>query len=162
MKRGTGWPIAIAAILGITVVANFAVLYVAGNDPSFVVEPDYYQKAVHYDDEMAQEQRNQQLGWLLTPSVAPLRPAGADVTVRLTDARGIPLTGVHVRVAAVYNARAADVLDTTLSPRPDSEYVGHLPMRHAGEWELRFEAVRGPERFTAVRRVDVPSAAGGT
>lgn len=160
MKPGQGWPLAMGAILGITVAANFAAFYVADHDPSFVIEKDYYQKAVHYDDEMAQEAHNQQLGWQLMSTVAPIVHTGAAVTVRLTDARGIPLTGVQLRVAALFNARAADVLDATLLPRPDSEYVGRLPMRHAGEWELRFEAVRGTERFTAVRRVDVAAAGG--
>lgn len=158
MTRGAGWPIAIGAILAITVAANFGVLYVADHDPSFVIEQDYYQKAVHYDDEMAQRERNQQLGWILTPSVAPLEAAGANVVVRLTDSHGVPLTGARVRVAAVFNARAADVLDTTLIPRPDGAYAGRLPMHRAGEWELRFEASRGGERFTGVRRVDVPIA----
>lgn len=160
MKRGTAWPIAIGAVLALTVAANVGVLYVADHDPSFVIEQDYYQKAVHYDDEMAQELRNRKLGWQLTPTVAPLEPTGAALTVRLTDAHGVPLTGARVRVAAVWNARAAHVLDTTLSPRPDSEYAGRLTMRHAGAWELRFEAVRGGDRFTAVRRVDVAGAGG--
>lgn len=162
MKHGRGWPIAVGAILLVTVAANLAALYVADDDPSFAIEADYYQKAVHYDDQMTQELRNERLGWRLTPTIAPLARSGAVVTVRLTDAHGVPLTGVRLRVAALFNARANDVLDATLVPQRDSDYTGRLPMHHAGEWELRFEAVRGGQRFTAVRRVDVALAGTGS
>ncbi len=163
MKSGMGWPIAMTAILATTVVANFGVLYVADHDPSFVVEKDYYQKAVHYDDEIDQELRNQKLGWTLQPTVAPIAPNGSGVNVRLSDAGGRPLGGATVRVSALFNARAGDVLDATLSAvAPGSnDYFARLPMRHAGEWELRFDATRGSDHFTAVRRVDVPDGRGG-
>ncbi len=162
MKSGMGGPIAVATILATTVAVNFGVLYVADHDPSFVIEKDYYQKAVHYDEEIDQELRNQQLGWNLSSSVAPIGSTGSDVNVRLTDAGGRPLTGATVRVSALFNARAADVLDATLSAPPGSnDYSARLPMRYAGEWELRFEAIHGADHFTAVRRFEVPAAGGG-
>lgn len=156
MKRGMGWPIAIAAILGTTVAANFWVLYVANRDPSFAIEKDYYQKALRWDDEMAQEARNTALGWRLSPTLTPIAADGATLTVQLTDSAGATLDGAKVTVAALHNAHAGTVLDATLAPASSGRgaYEVHLPMHRAGEWELRFEAVRGTDRFTAVRRLD--------
>lgn len=154
MKRGMWWPIGITAVLAITVGANFWVLAVANDDPSFAIEPDYYQKALKWDDEMSQQQRNATLKWQLTPALAPFGQQGAVLTVRLTDSTGAALTGATVTVAALANARANAILDATLAPAPHDSYAVVLPIARAGEWELRFEAVRGAERFTAVRRVE--------
>ena len=154
MKRGMWWPIGIATVLTLTVGANFWVLAVANDDPSFAVEPDYYQKALRWDDEMAQQQRNAALKWRLTPALAPFGDEGAVLTVQLTDSAGVALSGAKVTVAALANARANSVLDATLVPGAHDSYAVVLPIDRAGEWELRFEAVRGGERFTAVRRVE--------
>lgn len=162
MKQGAMWPVAIAAILGLTVAANFGVLYVAGHDPSFAIEKDYYTKAVNWDAQMAQERHNAELGWRLVPAVSPIDGRGALLSVRLTDAAGQPLDGATLRVSALHNARASSVLEGTLAERADREYAARLPMHRAGQWELRFEATRGGQRFTAVRRVDVAREAAGT
>ena len=154
MKRGAWWPIGIASVLAITVGANFWVLAVASDDPSFAVEPDYYQKALHWDDEMAQQERNASLKWQLTPALAPFGSRGAVLTVHLADSTGAALTGVKVTVAALANARANRVVDATLVAGPHDSYAVVLPISRAGEWELRFEAIRGADRFTAVRRVE--------
>ena len=69
MKRGSMWPIGIAAVLLATVAANIALYYVAGNDPSFVIEPNYYAKAIAWDSTMAQSALNQRLGWHLAPAL---------------------------------------------------------------------------------------------
>ena len=52
MKRGMGWPIGIVAILLAGVVGNLAVIVITKDDPSFSVEPDYYRKAVDWDERM--------------------------------------------------------------------------------------------------------------
>lgn len=164
MKRGTAWPIAVATILAITVGANLWVMWVAGHDPSFAVEKDYYRKAVDWDSVMAQERRNQVLGWRLAPVLAPFTATeGARLTVRLADAHGAPITGAAVHVAALFNGRAADIYEATLAPVGDSSYAGRLPVHHRGAWELRFEARRGPDLFTAIARVAaVPDTAART
>lgn len=158
MKRGMMWPIAVAAILGTTVAGNFVVLYLANDDPSFAIEPDYYAKALRWDDEMAQERRNAELGWRLAPTLGPVTGGGATLTVRLTDAAGAPLRGATLRVAALHLAHAAAIERATLVAGAGGEYTVRLPVAHDGQWELRFEATRGAERFTAVRRVDAGPA----
>ena len=57
MNASRLWPWAIGAVLLITVAANLALFHVAGSDPSFVIEPDYYAKAVAWDSTMAQTRR---------------------------------------------------------------------------------------------------------
>jgi nitrogen fixation protein FixH len=154
MKRGMLWPIAITGILTATVAANIAVAVLANDDPSFAIEPDYYQKAVHWDHHVAQEQKNATLRWHLEPTLGPASPNGSALTVRLMDSTGTRLQGASVQVAALNVGRASEVVTATL-PARGAEYAVRLPVKRRGQWELRFTATRGGDRFTSVQRIDV-------
>lgn len=157
MKRATRWPLAITAVLTVFVAANVALFRVAGDDPSFAVEPDYYAKAVNWDSTMAQARRNRTLGWRLEPSLGPVSDASAVLRVSLTDSTGEAIAGATVRVAALFNARAGTVIQSTLA-HDGGEYVARLPVRHTGVWELRFDVIRGRQHFTATSRLDAVAA----
>lgn len=158
MKRGLGWPIGVAAILAITVGANIWVAVVAGDDPSFAIEPNYYAKAVTWDSTMAQARENARLGWRLVPTLGAFhRDIGAQLDVRLLDSAGAPIHGAVVKVYALYNARAEQIYEATLSPA-DSAYSARIPVEHVGEWELRFEVTQGGRRFTSTSRVEAVAA----
>ena len=153
MKRGASWPIAIAGILGLTIAANVWLIRVATGDPTFAIEPDYYRKAVRWDDELAQRRRNDELGWRVTPT---LTRSGRDgrLDLTLTDRDGAPVAGARVDVVAVHNSRAAHPLSAQLSDDGRGVYHAALAADHPGLWELRFEIHRGGERFTADIRVE--------
>ena len=162
MKRGSGWPLGVVAILAATVGLNIWVLRVANDDPSFAIEPDYYQKAVDWDSTMAQQRRNLALGWHLAPTLGAFTTRdGARLQVTLTDASGASIADATVKVAAFYNARANDVIDTTLHP-DSSGYGATLPVKYGGVWELQFDVNRGGTRFTSTSRVEAVPAGPGT
>ena len=158
MKRGIGWPIGVAAVLALTVGVNIWVAVIAGDDPSFAVEQDYYKKAVSWDSTLAQQRINERLGWRLVPALGSVtRGAATPLNVRLVDSTGTPISDATVRVSAFYNARAGTVLEATLT-HDAAGYGAELPIAHLGAWELRFDVRRGSDRFTAVSRIDaVPS-----
>jgi nitrogen fixation protein FixH len=158
VKRGTWWPIGITAILGITVAGNIWVMRIANDDPSMVVESDYYRKAIRWDDEMAQARRNVALRWTLTPSLSPVGPSQrAELRVALTDSTGAPLPGARVTLEAFAVARSANVFTETLAPAGDG-YRASIPVATTGRWELRFTVERDGQRFTSVQRLDAVRA----
>lgn len=155
MQSGKLWPWGLGLVLAITVLGNVWVMRVAGSDPSFAIEPDYYRKAVDWDSTVAQSARNQALGWRLTATLgAPDASGGAILTARLHDATGTPLPGATVTVEATHNARASEVLAAELVAGDDGAYTASLPATRRGVWELRFAVERGDERFTATLRTD--------
>ena len=156
MKPGAAWPIGIAVLLVATMAGNLVMMRIASDDPAFAVEPDYYRKAVHFDSTMAQERANTALGWTATSRFAPLAD-GRDTQLRITlaDASGAAISDATVRVVAMFNARAGDRLDALLVPEGDGAYVTALPVTWAGQWEVRIDATRGTDRFTASQRVEV-------
>lgn len=155
MKRGTMWPVAMGTILAIGVAANIWLIRVASADPSFAVEENYYQKALRWDEELAQRARNDSLGWIVEPELTQTsHDDGATLRVTIRDASGLPVQAGTVRVRAMHVARAAHVLEAELTPSPGGGYVTRLPIDRSGLWELRLEAWRGADRFTAVRRIE--------
>lgn len=149
------WPAIIAGVLIASAGSNIAVMLVARNDPAFAVEPDYYGKAVRWDDAMAQERRNAALGWQAHGGLSLTHDAEVGkVTVTLQDAAGVPLEGATVSVEAMHNARAADRREVTLVPMRPGVYWAPIDATRPGEWELRLTAVRGDERYTRSLRVD--------
>jgi nitrogen fixation protein FixH len=153
MKRGTSWPIAIGGILGLTIAANIWLIRVANGDPTFAIEPDYYRKALHWDDELAQRRHNDALGWTVTPTLSLERRSGM-LDVALRDRDGVPVTGASVEVVAVHNTRAADPVAARLAGDGRGHYRAALDTDRPGLWQLRFEIRRGAERFTADLRVE--------
>lgn len=160
MKKGAGWPIAVAAVLVATVAANGVLLYRANGRDAAVVEPDYYRRAVRWDSTLAEQRRDDALGWRLDAALGALEPdGGATLAVRLADRDDRPIAGASVRVAAVSNLDAAHAVSATLAGGPAGAYAARLPLARRGLWELRFDVARGRERFTATLRRDVASAA---
>lgn len=155
-SRGWYWPVGLAALLVGGAGANIALLVITSRDPSFAVEPNYYAKALAWDETMAQETRNEALGWRLGLDVEPAGERGwRTVAVRLTDRAGAPLEGAGVAIEALHNARARHVLTAALGPR-GAAYAAAMPLARPGLWEFRVRATRGQDVFTATVMRDVP------
>ncbi len=162
MKREHLWPLGLTAILVGTVAINFWVMHVASADPSFAIEPNYYARAVSWDSTVAQEARNRALGWRILPTLTAFDGDGALLRVSLSDSTGRAITDARVSVSALFIARANEVFDARLRPM-GTGYAVHLPVKHRGEWELRFTVTRGARRFTSVQRIDAePGKVRGT
>jgi nitrogen fixation protein FixH len=155
MKPGMGWPIGIVAILASSMGANLVMMRIAGNDPSFAVEPDYYKKAVNHDSTMAQARANLALGWRASATITADARGIPVLRVRLVDSTGTALLGVQVNAQAMYVARANEVDSLWLPAVANGEYAAPLTRRHQGQWEVRVLALKDAHRFTAVLRVDV-------
>jgi nitrogen fixation protein FixH len=142
------WPAVIAGALGLHVVGSLVMVYFATSNESYAVEPDYYRKALAWDEKRAQDRANADLGWRLEFTVEPAA-VGHDPTLRveLADRVGQPITGAVVAVETFANARRDDVLTATLSST-ESGYEAALPMRRDGLWEFRFTVTLGDDLFT--------------
>jgi nitrogen fixation protein FixH len=155
-SRGWYWPVGLAALLVVSAGANIALVVITSRDASFAVEPDYYAKALAWDETMAQQARNEALGWSLGLSVEPTGERGRmTVAVGLSDGAGAPLPGARIAIEALHNARASRVLAAVLEPR-GLGYTTVMPLARPGLWEFRLRVTRGPDVFTATLMRDVP------
>lgn len=159
MKAGMQWPIGIVAILATSVAGNVAFMRAANNDPSFAIEPDYYQKAVAYDTIMSEAQSSAALGWSAHTSLELESSGGGLLQVQLKDRGGESIAADSVTAQAFFIARANDVAKTTLSRDESGMYRGHIPVLHMGQWEIRVDAYHNREHFISTVRQDVSAFA---
>jgi len=158
MKRGARWPLAVTAILGLTVAANIWLIRTASGDPSFAIEENYYERGVHWDDELAQRAANRALGWKVVATMTQDATGnGAVLHLVLTDSAVAPIEGASVVVRAMHVARARNPVQVTLASAGPGQYQARLSVERAGLWELRIDVHRGADRFTATERLDVPA-----
>jgi nitrogen fixation protein FixH len=158
MRKGWYWPWIIVALLVATAAGQGVMLYAATHDPSMAIEPDYYRKAVDWDTHMAQDAANRALGWTAQGTVGGVEAGAAEVVVRLNDAAGASIGGARVRVTAIHNLDGARHVEGTLAERADGLYAARLRFDRPGMWEIRVDAVRGAEHFTASLRTEAALA----
>ncbi len=151
--RNGGWfPLFLVSLLLVSVGANIYLMIRATNDPSFAIEPDYYAKAVAWDDLQAERAASEALGWSLS-----VEPVATGIRARLTDALSRPIDGAQLALEAFPNAKASERTAAILLPRGGGTY--ELPRvlgRGTGTlWELRFVATLDSKKFLHVTRLEL-------
>ncbi|MGE0710599.1 MAG: FixH family protein [Planctomycetota bacterium] len=155
------WVGLVVALLGGSLALQLSMLGIASGDPSAVAEPDYYRKAVAWDEERAQQARNRELGWTVDV-VAGASDAGDHtraLTLLIKDREGRPVEGLAAQVHMFHKARAGSPLDAVLPETAPGRYGERLSLQRVGRWELRLTLTRGSagaaQRFTLRRDVEL-------
>lgn len=156
-RAGRVWAWVPALLLGSMLVGLGTLARIAVDDPHFALEPNYYDKAVHWDRARAEANASQALG--LTLSLAPTlyRDADGSVLVELAvaDRERAPLAGAQVELEAFPNAYASRAQRVTLHEAAPGLYRGKLEHGLVGLWELRVSVTRGADHFRHDLRRDV-------
>ncbi|HEX8112080.1 MAG TPA: FixH family protein [Kofleriaceae bacterium] len=134
------WLLAIAGLLVGNVIAMVILAVVAGNGRTQVI-PAYYDRAAHFDDEIARASASRALGWHAEVAIA----AGAiDVTV--SDAAGHAVDDARVRVTGYQRAHAGEPVDVELVRLGGGHYRAGLRERR-GWHDLTVAADRGDAHY---------------
>ena len=147
--NGRYWPAAIVGLLA----ANAAIVAVtvryALQGQGASVEADYYQKAVNWDEHVAQLRQNAKLGWNAEVVIAPASEGrgSAIATVRLTDSSGKPVRGATVTGRFFHFAHADQSTTGTLRETPEG-YTMALPEIWPGVWNASLDIKLADHRFT--------------
>lgn len=153
------FPGLVFAFIGLQACWMSAAVYFALSDRSFAVEPDYYAKAVQYEDQQAQALANKRMGWTasMTASTAAGDQGIRAVSVDLRDALGQPVTEAAIQVEYFHRARGNDRLTATIPPTADgAAYSALLPMPRAGAYEFRLVATENGATYTQTLVVEAP------
>ena len=158
-RGGLFWALVPAVLLSTGVGGLAWLASLAARDPSFALERDYYDRAVHWDRQQAEWAENARLGHRVS---VELQVDGAvpEVVTKIVDRSGAPLRGARVEVEAFANSRSAERRTLGLVEGEGGTYRAELPGARSGLWELRLTVVQDGNRFTHVARVDVPGSSG--
>jgi nitrogen fixation protein FixH len=151
MRAARLWPLALVAVLALTVTANVWLLWAANDEQSRALEPDYYRKALAWDSTMAEASRSVALGWRLSASIESAGAPGGRLLVTLSDSSGRPIEGAALTATTTPIAHA-DRAGRVALRETAGGYQAEFPLVYQGLYEIRIEAVRGSDRFvTSVR-----------
>jgi len=160
MSAGARWIGIVIGLLAASLLGQFVLLAVATSDPSFAIEPDYEQKAQHWDAEQRQRSLNAVLGWSVAIGTEPVAAdRGFDLTLTPSDRDGAAIAGAIVEVEAMANARAQRIHRLALAEGEAGRYAGHVADWRPGQWEFRVTVTRGETRFTQRVRKEVVTGA---
>lgn len=159
--RNLLWPSFVFFIIALCLTGTGSLIYFATSDPTFAVEPDYYQKALAWDQTARQREASKALGWEIDANVpAETSPAGAHhVVARFTARSGEIIAGAAVACSAFSNAHASQRHELSFLETDPGHYRAELPIGARGLWHLIFTAQRGSESFTAELDLSVGPAA---
>ena len=142
-KGAYRWPIIIIGLLVAHVLLILWAVSFAVN-ANFTVVPDYYQRAVAWDQTQAQKRASEKLGWqIVVAADRNVSPLGQRlVSFALTDAQGNPIPGATLAGQYFHHAHGNQVQSFEL--QPDSQTPGRfaatLPMRDEGLWHFEIVA----------------------
>jgi len=156
-NAGRFWAWLPAGLLGTMFIGLGTLAYIAIDDPSFALEPNYYDKAVHWDKSQSEARESNLLG-LKLELTAPLRIAtDGTVSVQLgvKDRKDLAVAGAEVEIEAFPNAYAGRIEHVTLRETAPGVYTGQLARGVLGLWELRVVIKQGALRYRQVLRHDV-------
>lgn len=156
MKPAAMWPLAVVAVLAITVGANVWLIWEARDPNGAVIEPDYYRKAVAWDSLAARQARSDALGWTADAAVGPTDGARAHVRVTLADSLRAPVAGATMTLEAIHNLDGARRARAELAETAPGVYEADAPLDRAGMWELRLVALHSGALFQTSLRRDAP------
>jgi len=145
MRASTAWPMFILGIALMSLSGATWLVYAAHSDPSFAVEPDYYSKAVRWDETAHQAQENKRLGW----QVSIARMTAESVSVRVLDKDNNPIDDADVVAVAFASVRSAERSELRFVHEGDGTYSAPLLRQHGGLWRFRLAATRGGDTVTS-------------
>jgi nitrogen fixation protein FixH len=142
------WSSLIIGLLVLQVGLCFVGVYCAtrvGAGKNAVVEADYYNKALHWDQKQALLRASRELGWgvdLTVGDVATTQGARA-LMLKLADAQGVAISDAEVQVAFFHHARPLELRQVELKTSGAGTYANSLPLDRRGIWEFRLTIHRG-------------------
>jgi nitrogen fixation protein FixH len=151
------WPGVVIALLCMSVTMVTVTIIAALDDPSFAVEPDYYEQGLRWDDHKAQLEHNRALGWQASvevgePDALQRRP----LIVTLVDTDGAAIEGAVVEASCFHHAAAHRVEALTLvAGDAPGEYRASAGIDREGLWEVTLAVSAHGERFTDRRTLDL-------
>ncbi len=157
--KGHIWPAIIIALLCMNATIVAITVYFAVSDQSSATEPDYYAKALNFNDVILQRGANARLGWTATSELRPSEDGRTvELVVRLSDADSNPVSGVSLRAVAFASIRSSQRQSITLSPGVAGEYSAPIHIDRAGVWCLSLTATRSADVFTCKSEFIVPDS----
>lgn len=144
MNAASKWILAIVGLLAANLVAMGLLIAAARSDRARVL-PDYYERAVRYDQTIEQAAVSARLGWQVEARL------GADsLTVTVRDRDGVLVRDARVDIEAM--SRARGVVEVARAVPTDAAYV--VRARWGGLYDVTIRVARGEDLYVAQQTLE--------
>jgi len=148
------WPLIILSLLLLNVAITAALITLSSRDPGLMVERDYDQRALRWDDFARQRRASEMLGWTadVTIDTAGSNPR---LIVRLADSNGLPMIVESAEAIAFPQSHASQSQVLRLPPvKGEPAACGAaITLTHPGLWEVRLKANRDGKTFMSTSSI---------
>lgn len=150
------WGSLIVGLLSLQVAGGIAAIVLASGDPSVGIVPDYHEKALHWDDEVALQTASQALGWDCEISQLDDSSSVAGLRITLTDRETKPVELASGELTIYRHVRASDVRRVKIP----SGAIGMIELGGCfdadGLWQVTIDVSdRAGNRFVHSREINV-------
>lgn len=147
LKRGKYWPWIIVGMLVIHASIILGTIAFVSARHDLYVEPNYYAKAIDWDNQRAIKEAADKMGWSVQLHIdeqASIDQSNADallerfLEIALKDANNDPITRALVEIEAYHPAHATDRINKVLLADPETEghYQTRVPIITPGFWKI--------------------------
>ena len=154
------WGSMIVGLLSLSVGLSVMGAVFATHGKSVMVEADYYNKAIHWDQQETMQRASDDLGWKMDLKVGDTATTGGEraLILTVTDKDGLPVENAQVSVSYFHHARALELHQADLKSVGSGQYATSTLLDRKGLWEFRVTIRRGtdkPETFIATLQRDL-------
>jgi nitrogen fixation protein FixH len=151
------WGSVIFGLLGLQLVLCVIGVTMATRNKSAAIESNYYDKALHWDEQKARSAASLALGWRVKLSVGEIAVTGGrQVSVTVVDKNGAVVQDAKVTVGYFHHALPKETHEAELAPAAGGIYQAVLPVDRPGKWEFRLMVTRAEAVYgeTILQEVD--------
>ncbi len=154
------WPMIVVALLGGHVGAMALAVNIAGRDGGNVVLPDYYARALAWDEMRAKAADSELLGWDVHVNTSPFVEADGQRSLRVAiqDKFHEPVNGASVTVRFWHRAEGKAVEAVLALDGESGVYKALVPMTKPGIWSCDLAAEIGELLYVDTREIEVFNA----
>ncbi|MGI9472986.1 MAG: FixH family protein [Rubripirellula sp.] len=150
------WGGLVVGLLSLQVAGGIFAIMLATGDESVAVVPDYHQKALQWDQEIAIQEASRQLGWTCEMDATITGDENPGVRIALTDRQGVPVTIEQGEIEIYRHVRASDVRSVALPKGTIGVVELNDCFPSPGLWQVSLDVTdRHGNRFTVSRELDV-------
>lgn len=148
MSDGKKVILGLLAFFGVVFTADGILIYLGATSQDGLVHEDYYQKGLHYNDVIQVKKRQAELGWTFA-LVHPDRAGSGPLELKLTDAKGEPLTGKQIAALIRRPAQKGYDQNLTFEEVTPGTYRATVSLPLSGTWNLeaRVRDAQGQEKL---------------
>ncbi len=139
-KIGKHWPWVIVGMLVVHASIILGTIAVVSARHDLYVEPDYYAKAIDWDNQRAMREMADTMGWTIELAVYDEQVDSGTgrqaLEVSIRDRDNQPIDGALVQAEAVHPAHANDRINLVLLGIDDGRYRKPIEMEVPGFWQV--------------------------